>query len=88
MKVKKIKKRIEMSLKLLESLEPLKRSDEGLSLDEYEKRLSYPQKTLIAAYQKIEQQQEKIAELESENKSLKYREEHEYEEEFAGPAMG
>ncbi len=32
--------------------------------------------------------QEKIAELESENKSLKHREEHEYEEEFAGPAMG
>ena len=32
--------------------------------------------------------QEKIAELESENKLLKHREEHEYEEEFAGPAMG
>lgn len=32
--------------------------------------------------------QEKIAELESENKLLKRREEHEYEEEFAGPAMG
>ena len=83
MKVKKIKERIEMSLKLLESLESLKRLDEGLSLD-----VSYPKKTLVAAYQKIEQQQEKIAELESENKSLKHREEHEYEEEFAGPAMG
>ena len=83
MKVKKIKERIEMSLKLLESLESLKRSDEGLSL-----YVSYPKKTLVAAYQKIEQQQEKIAELESENKSLKHREEHEYEEEFAGPAMG
>lgn len=84
MKVKKIKERIEMSLKLLESLESSKRSsDEGLSLD-----VSYSKKTLVAAYQKIEQQQEKIAELESENKSLKHREEHEYEEEFAGPAMG
>lgn len=89
MKVKKIKERIEMSLKLLESLESsLKRPDEGLPLDEYEKRRIVSKKTLVAAYQKIEQQQEKIAELESENKSLKHREEHEYEEEFAGPAMG
>lgn len=70
MKVKKLKKRIEMSLELLE---------------ESEEDISYIKKTLIAAYQKIEQQQEEIAELESKNKTL---EEHRYEEEFAGPAMG
>ena len=45
MKVKKIKERIEMSLKLLESLESsLKRPDEGLPLDEYEKRLRIPKR--------------------------------------------
>lgn len=71
MKVKKLKKRIEMSLELLEESE--------------EEDISYIKKTLIAAYQKIEQQQEEIAELESKNKTL---EEHRYEEEFAGPAMG
>lgn len=38
MKVKKIKERIEMSLKLLESLESLTRSDECLSLDVSPKR--------------------------------------------------
>lgn len=70
MKAKKIKKRIEMSLELL---------------DDTNEDLSYVKKTLIAAYQKIEQQQEEIAELESKNKTL---EEHRYEEEFAGPAMG
>lgn len=58
MKVKKLKKRIEMSLELLE---------------ESEEDISYIKKTLIAAYQKIEQQQEEIAELESENKSLNKR---------------
>ena len=58
MKVKKIKKRIEMSLELLE---------------ESEEDISYIKKTLIAAYQKIEQQQEEIAKLEDEKESLNRR---------------
>lgn len=59
---------------------------ETISSEDYE----YMKETFKAARKALKRLQKKNKKLKKENKKLliKHREEHKYEEEFAGPAMG